>query len=78
MIGSVSRRGDALVHRKYPGRRLHVRAIVRDGRLAFIGSQSLRRLELDKRREVGVFVKDAAVVKELVATFDADWAETAV
>src|SRR6185295_12743118 len=39
---------------KFPGRRLHVRAIIRDGRRAFVGSQSLRRLELDKRREVGV------------------------
>ena len=29
---------------KYPGKRLHVRAIIRDGRRAFLGSQSLRRL----------------------------------
>ena len=32
--------------------------------------------ELDKRREVGVLVKDAAIVKELIATFEADWAQT--
>jgi cardiolipin synthase len=76
IIGGVSGRGDDLPHQKYDGRRLHVRAIVRDGRRAFVGSQSLRRLELDKRREVGLFVKDAAVVKELIATFEADWAET--
>jgi phosphatidylserine/phosphatidylglycerophosphate/cardiolipin synthase-like enzyme len=48
-----------------PGHRLHVRVIVPDGRRAFIGSQSLRALELDKRREVGVFVKGAAIVKEI-------------
>ena len=78
IIGKVSSRGDDLIHQKYPGPRLHVRAIVRDGRDAFIGSQSLRRLELDKRREVGLFAKGAAVVKELMATFEADWAQTAL
>ena len=76
IIGKVSSRGADLVHQKFPGHRLHVRAIVRDGRHAFVGSQSLRRLELDKRREVGVFVQGAAIVKQLMATFEADWAAT--
>jgi phosphatidylserine/phosphatidylglycerophosphate/cardiolipin synthase-like enzyme len=76
IMGKVSSRGDDLVHQKFPGHRLHVRAIVRDGRHAFVGSLSLRRLELDKRREVGVFVQGAAIVKELMATFEADWAQT--
>ncbi len=76
IIGKVTSRGHDLVHQKYPGHRLHVRAIVRDGRDAFVGSQSLRKLELDKRREVGVFVRGAALVKELIATFEADWAKT--
>jgi phosphatidylserine/phosphatidylglycerophosphate/cardiolipin synthase-like enzyme len=76
IIGKVSSRGDDLVHQKFSGYRLHVRAIVRDGRHAFVGSQSLRRLELDKRREVGLFVHRAAIVKELIATFEADWAQT--
>lgn len=61
---------------KYPGRRLHVRAIVRDGQRAFVGSQSLRKLELEKRREVGVFVTDRAVIDELMAVFARDWVET--
>jgi len=76
IMGKVSSRGAGLVHQKYPGHRLHVRAIVRDGQDAFIGSQSLRKLELDKRREVGVFVKGAAIVAEMLATFEADWALT--
>jgi len=76
IIGKVSSRGKDLVHQKYPGHRLHVRAIVRDGCHAFIGSQSLRTLELHKRREVGVFVNHATIVKELTATFEADWAQT--
>jgi cardiolipin synthase len=78
ILGKVSSRGDDLVHQKYPGHRLHVRAVIRDGRDAFIGSQSLRKLELDKRREVGVFVKGAAIVSELLATFEADWAQTSL
>jgi phosphatidylserine/phosphatidylglycerophosphate/cardiolipin synthase-like enzyme len=61
---------------KYPGKRLHVRAIARDGRSAFVGSQSLRKQELDARREIGVIVRDAKVVKKIVAVFESDWAQT--
>jgi cardiolipin synthase A/B len=61
---------------KFPGKRLHIRAIIRDGRRAFVGSQSLRRLELDKRREVGVIVTDEAVIKQMTEIFEKDWAET--
>ena len=62
---------------KYPGKRLHIRAIIRDGRRAFLGSQSLRKLELEKRREVGVIIKDAGVVRQMQEIFEADWALTA-
>jgi phosphatidylserine/phosphatidylglycerophosphate/cardiolipin synthase-like enzyme len=58
---------------KYPGRRLHVRAMVRDGRRAFVGSQSLRKLELDKRREIGMIVDDPKAVEELRSAFMKDW-----
>jgi len=61
---------------KYPGKRLHVRAIIRDGERAFVGSQSLRRLELEKRREVGVIITDESVVRQMIATFEQDWALT--
>jgi phosphatidylserine/phosphatidylglycerophosphate/cardiolipin synthase-like enzyme len=61
---------------KFPGRRLHIRAIMRDGRRAFLGSQSLRRLELEKRREIGVIVNDKRVVKQMIAVFEQDWAQT--
>ena len=53
--------------------RLHVRAMMRDGRRAFIGSQSMRRLELDERREVGILVRDARIVKRLERLFKSDW-----
>jgi cardiolipin synthase len=58
---------------KEPHRRLHVRAMVRDGRRAFIGSQSLRRLELDERREVGLVIRDREIVARLERLFENDW-----
>ena len=61
---------------QFPGRRLHIRAIMRDGRRAFVGSQSLRRLELEKRREIGIITNDRRVVKQMIAVFEKDWAET--
>ena len=50
---------------KLAGRRLHTRTIIRDRRQAFVGSQSLRALELDSRRELGLIVRDAKVVKDV-------------
>jgi phosphatidylserine/phosphatidylglycerophosphate/cardiolipin synthase-like enzyme len=61
--------------RPYPGKRLHVRAIVRDGRRAFVGSQSLRKLELDERREVGIVIRDSTIVRSIEKTFKKDWRE---
>lgn len=76
VLGKVSKRGAALCVEKFPGKRLHVRAIVRDGGAAFVGSQSLRALELDGRREVGLLTRDQKVVRRLVEIFEADWAGT--
>jgi phosphatidylserine/phosphatidylglycerophosphate/cardiolipin synthase-like enzyme len=59
--------------RPFPGKRLHVRAIVRDGRRAFVGSQSLRKLELDQRREVGIIIRERDVVRKIQRTFERDW-----
>jgi len=57
--------------------RLHVRAIVRDGVYAFVGSQSLRRLELDHRREVGVLITERAAGMTIREIFERDWADAA-
>jgi phosphatidylserine/phosphatidylglycerophosphate/cardiolipin synthase-like enzyme len=54
-------------------RRLHLRAIVRDGTAAFVGSQSLRKAELDSRRELGVFVHEPDIVRQIQETFERDW-----
>jgi phosphatidylserine/phosphatidylglycerophosphate/cardiolipin synthase-like enzyme len=76
IIGKLGSGKSGLACAKYPGKRLHVRAIVRDGNRAFLGSQSLRRLELEKRREVGVIVDDPAVVRGMQHVFEQDWAES--
>ena len=76
IIGKIGGKRSTLTSERYPGRRLHVRAIIRDGRRAFFGSQSLRRLELDTRREVGVMVTDGPVVKQMQCVFEEDWALT--
>jgi phosphatidylserine/phosphatidylglycerophosphate/cardiolipin synthase-like enzyme len=75
VIGKVESKWNLNAER-YPGKRLHVRAIVRDGARLFIGSQSLRRLELEKRREIGVVVVDPPVVAQVRKTFLDDWALT--
>jgi phosphatidylserine/phosphatidylglycerophosphate/cardiolipin synthase-like enzyme len=56
------------------GMRLHTRTIIRDRRQAFVGSQSLRTLELNSRREVGLILRDPKTVKQLIDTFESDWA----
>lgn len=40
-------------------------------RAAFVGSQSLRKLELDARREIGVLVKEPKLVKSITEVFEA-------
>ncbi len=77
VIGKVPKTASGLAEAKLAGRRLHARVIIRDGRRAFLGSQSLRHLELDARREVGVIVDDAAVLKRLMGVFESDWAAAA-
>lgn len=59
--------------RKLTRMRLHTRAIIRDRDQAFLGSQSLRRLELDDRREIGVIFGDGAAVKAFHRVFELDW-----
>ena len=73
VIGSLGKKGEHLQVRPLSGFRLHTRTIVCDRREAFVGSQSLRKAELDARREVGLIVRDKKVVSGLLDTFEADW-----
>jgi phosphatidylserine/phosphatidylglycerophosphate/cardiolipin synthase-like enzyme len=76
MFGKLGKAASGIDARKLPNLRLHVRAIIRDSSAAFLGSQSLRKLELDGRREIGVIIKDATVARKMQAVFEADWAHT--
>ena len=75
ILGALEKKWQDPVFKVKPlrGMRLHVRAIVRDRKAAFVGSQSLRKLELDKRREVGMITKDRRAAARIAAIFDADW-----
>jgi cardiolipin synthase len=75
VIGKISGRS-GVPAQKLTRMRLHTRTIIRDGRQAFVGSQSLRSAELDSRRELGLIVRDVKIVKKLLATFDTDWSTT--
>jgi cardiolipin synthase A/B len=73
IIGRLALRRPTLPSRKLHRMRLHARAIIRDHSDAFIGSQSLREVELDGRREVGVIFRDQRVVNRMAHTFQEDW-----
>ena len=59
--------------RPFKTMKLHVRCLIRDRQAAFVGSQSLRKLELDERREVGLITKDRRAVNQITSVFVADW-----
>jgi phosphatidylserine/phosphatidylglycerophosphate/cardiolipin synthase-like enzyme len=76
VIGSMKGRDPGIEERR-PRLRLHVRAIVRDGTRAFVGSQSLRKDELENRREVGLIVNNPGVARKIMQAFEQDWADSA-
>ena len=75
VLGSVG--GNKLTSSHLKRLRLHTRTIIRDRAQAFIGSQSLRQLEIDARREIGVIFRDASIVKDLCRVFEEDWTASA-
>jgi cardiolipin synthase len=72
IIGHVARSKN-LTARSLRRMRVHTRMIIRDSKHAFLGSQSLRRLELDARREIGIIVNNPKVVSSLATIFEDDW-----
>ncbi len=77
IIGHVARSNHLCAH-EFRRMRLHTRVIIRDCKQAFLGSQSLRKLELEKRREIGIIVNNAKIVKTLITIFEDDWKASAV
>ena len=76
IIGHVGRSKE-LSARVFRRMRLHTRVIIRDCKQAFLGSQSLRKLELDQRREIGIIVNNAKIVRSLITVFEDDWKASA-
>ncbi len=54
---------------------VHAKVVIVDGQRAFVGSQNFTATSLDQNREVGIIVDDAAVLRRLQQTFEADWSQ---
>jgi phosphatidylserine/phosphatidylglycerophosphate/cardiolipin synthase-like enzyme len=76
IVGRIVSRHSSLHVRKLSEMRLHTRTIVRDRHQVFLGSQSLRELELDARREIGVITRDSKLVNAVIKVFQEDWSLT--
>src|SRR5437868_699660 len=53
--------------------KLHAKCIVVDGTWFFVGSQNLRRVSLNRRREVGIIIEDDVMARRIERVFDEDW-----
>ncbi|HYB95724.1 MAG TPA: phospholipase D-like domain-containing protein [Vicinamibacterales bacterium] len=73
ILGNMKGKDPGIKERKLATMRLHVRAIIRDGTRAFVGSQSLRKDELENRREVGLIINNPAVARKILQVFELDW-----
>jgi phosphatidylserine/phosphatidylglycerophosphate/cardiolipin synthase-like enzyme len=75
VIGKMGRSVKGVEVRKASPIRLHAQAIIRDGNEVFFGSQSLRKVELDRRREVGLITDNRKAVKSFFIIFEMDWGD---
>jgi phosphatidylserine/phosphatidylglycerophosphate/cardiolipin synthase-like enzyme len=75
VIGHLGKKVKGAEVRKMPDLRLHVQALIRDGQRVFFGSQSLRKVELDERREVGLITADPEAVQHFLVIFELDWGD---
>lgn len=75
ILSRASAKNSAIPVRRLPTR-LHLRSILRDGDVAFLGSQSLSKLELEARREIGVIFRDKKIVKQMEEVFEKDWKQS--
>lgn len=73
IIGGAARALRQADVRKLQRLRLHARVIIRDRKQVFLGSQSLRKLELDERREIGIIFRDMKIANSLIKCFESDW-----
>jgi cardiolipin synthase A/B len=76
VIGKVGKGATGIASVKLGGRRLHARVVVVDGKAVFVGSQSLRKLELDGRREIGLICRVPAIAARVAQIFELDWVKS--
>ena len=76
IIGKVGKLGAGLRVEVLPELEVHLRAMLRDDIELFIGSQGMRTIELDRRREVGIVLRDRTAIKRFRTVFDEDWSST--
>ncbi len=60
--------------RKLARYKLHAKCVTVDSSRFFVGSQNLRTVSLDRRRELGIIVEDDAMTRRIERVFDEDWA----
>jgi cardiolipin synthase A/B len=75
VIGEMDRRAKGIEVKKIPDLHLHTQAIIRDRQQVFFGSQSLRKVELEERREIGLVTGDEEAVKSFFVIFELDWGD---
>ncbi len=75
VIGAMNKPAPGVEVRAMPLIRLHAQAIIRDGSEVFFGSQSLRKVELDQRREVGMITAETEAVQSFLVIFEMDWGD---
>ena len=73
IIGRVAKPSSKLCASRMLRMRFHTRTIICDRHRAFVGSQSLREAELDRRRELGLIIREPEIVNSLVKVFESDW-----
>jgi phosphatidylserine/phosphatidylglycerophosphate/cardiolipin synthase-like enzyme len=61
---------------KQRGLRMHAKLIVADGQRALVGSMNIDRSAFDLRRELGMIVEGADLLRPLARTFHSDWEES--
>lgn len=52
---------------------LHAKTVIADGTLMYVGSENLTTNSMDRNREVGLVLTDAALITPVVKTTEADW-----
>lgn len=75
VIGAMDKRVREISVKPMPIISLHAQTMIRDGQDVFLGSQSLRKAELDDRREVGLVVSDTELVRHVSVIFELDWGD---